>query len=80
MAPFAPMEDLVTDPEPDLAIKRGLADRDADPGVEVPDVTVNLSVVFVGALVEAPLAARNVLLTETALKDFGLLTDEDVRP
>jgi hypothetical protein len=82
LVPFTPAEDLATRPEPDLATKRGRAAvRDMVPAGDARvDEAVDLSATFEGALVEAPLAARKVLLTETGLNEAGFLTDEEVRP
>lgn len=81
LPPLRPAEDLEISPDGALAIRRGLAAaRDALPGVDAPDPAADLSFPFKGAFVEAPLAARKVLLTETALKEVGFLTDDEVRP
>lgn len=68
-------------PEPVFATNRGLdTDSVADPvgGVLEPDFALSLTfAVLVGAVA---LDARKVLLTETALKVAGFLTEDAARP
>jgi hypothetical protein len=79
--PFAEVELLMLDwpkPLPDFATRRGFETFDVEGarGVIV-DPAAPLSPTFIGVAPAAPLAAKNVLLTETALKDF--LTVEELR-
>lgn len=67
-------------PLPVLAISRGRdADKVAEPVGGVLDPADGLSVPLDAGFAEA-LAARKVLLTDTALNVAGFLTDEAVRP
>lgn len=79
-AALSPGEEPV--PVPDFATSLGREDR-----VEVPDgeeLRIEVEFVFSPGLVAeemaGPLDARNVLLTETALKVAGFLTVDDVLP
>lgn len=65
---------------PVLATSRGRdADRAADPGGGVLDPPIGRSIGFEATLELLALAARKVLLTETALKVAGFLAAEPVR-
>lgn len=67
-------------PLPVFATNRGLdADGVADPGGGVLEPDFDLSLTFEVLVGVAALDARKVLLTETALKVAGFLTDDDVR-
>lgn len=66
---------------PVFAMSRGLEeDKVAEPVGGVLELGGGLSAVFAEALLAFAFAARKVLLTETALKVAGFLTDEPVRP
>lgn len=67
-------------PLPVFATRRGReADNEREPGGGVFDPPLGFSFVLVAAAGAFPLAARNVLLTETALNVAGFLTDEELR-
>ena len=68
-------------PLPVFATNRGLdADGVPEPGGGVLEPDFDLSLTFVVLEGIAALDARKVLLTETALKVAGFLTDDVVRP
>jgi hypothetical protein len=81
LAPFTTEEnrgDESRAPTPDFATNRGLdADNVAEPGGGV--LELGFSVVLLATVGAAALDARNVLLTETALKVAGFFADEAVR-
>lgn len=66
-------------PLPVFAISRGRADRVAEPGGGVLELELGLSLGFGETEVTPDLAARKVLLTETALKVAGFLTEDPER-
>lgn len=67
-------------PLPVLAIKRGRdSDNVEEPGGGVPELPVGRSTVLAAALELFALAARKVLLTETALNVAGFLAADPVR-
>lgn len=67
-------------PEPVFATRRGLgADKVKGAAGSAAEPATPFSPGFAVTVPVAPLAAKKVLLTETALNDFGLLTVEAVR-
>jgi hypothetical protein len=63
-------------PLPDFATSRGLG-ADKDKGAAGTEPTTPLSPGLAKVVPVEPLAARNVLFTETALNDFGLTVEAD---
>jgi len=80
--PFPPAPVLANEPPsplPDLATNLGRADgAAADWTAASPLGVAGLSPTLIGATVAVPLAARNVLLTDTDLKLAGFLTADEV--
>lgn len=68
-----------SNPLPDLATRRGLDTRVLEVVVGEAEAPAPLSPFFGAVELVAPLAAKNFLFTDTALKEIGFLAVEDVR-